>query len=123
MISEQWKELPESYCAKAKWEACPTVPGDVVFFDSFVPHRSGMSKYLLNVLSLIAVSLMIRIPFFFSFSSYSGPNKTQKPRRVIYTTYAKSSEGDFRERYYADKRKSFPPDIERDPSKKYEYKI
>ena len=42
MISEKWKELPEDYCAKAKWEVAPTKPGDVVFFDSFVPHRSGM---------------------------------------------------------------------------------
>jgi hypothetical protein len=47
----------------------------------------------------------------------------RRPRRVLYVTYAKASEGDFRTRYYADKRASFPPDIERDPSKKYEYKI
>lgn len=53
----------------------------------------------------------------------SGPNKTDKPRRIIYTTYAKKSEGDLRDRYYADKRKSFPPDIERDPNQTYEYKI
>lgn len=43
--------------------------------------------------------------------------------RVLYVTYAKASEGDLRARYYSDKRASFPPDIERDPSKKYEYKI
>ena len=42
---------------------------------------------------------------------------------VLYVTYAKASEGDLRERYYSDKRASFPPDCERDPNKKYEYKI
>jgi len=42
---------------------------------------------------------------------------------VCYTTYAKKSEGDFRKKYYEDKRKSFPPDIEREAGKVYEYKI
>ena len=32
-------------------------------------------------------------------------------------------EGDQRERYFADKYKSFPPDIERDPDRTYEYKV
>lgn len=63
----------------------------------------------------------------FFFDSYvphrSGPNTTQKPRRVLYATYAKLAEGDFREKYYADKRLSFPPDIERIPGKDYSYKI
>lgn len=63
----------------------------------------------------------------FFFDSYvphrSGPNTTQKPRRVLYATYAKLAEGDFREKYYADKRLSFPPDIERVPGKDYSYKI
>jgi hypothetical protein len=92
MLSDDWKEIPEETVGKMKWELVPTEPGDVLFFDSYVPHRSA-------------------------------PNTTDKSRRVLYVTYAKASEGDFRERYYADKRASFPPDIERDPSKKYEYKI
>jgi len=92
MMSDDWKEIPAETVAKMKWEMVPTEPGDVLFFDSYVPHRSA-------------------------------PNNTDKSRRVLYVTYAKKSEGDFRTRYYEDKRKSFPPDIERDPSKKYEYKI
>lgn len=96
MLGDEWKGIPDEKVQeweKAKlWEMVPTEPGDVLFFDSYVPHRSE-------------------------------PNNTDKPRRVLYSTYAKASEGDFRERYYADKRLSFPPDIERDPSKVYEYKI
>lgn len=61
------------------------------------------------------------------FGSYvphrSGPNLTDSTRRLIYLTFNKLSEGDYREQYYADKRKSYPPDIEREPGKKYEYKI
>lgn len=92
MLSEDWKEIPLDTVEKLKWELVPTEPGDVLFFDSYVPHRSAA-------------------------------NNTDKSRRVLYVTYAKASEGDLRERYYADKRASFPPDCERDPSKKYEYKI
>jgi len=63
----------------------------------------------------------------FFFDSYvphrSGPNTTDKPRRVLYATYAKLKEGDLRDRYFADKRLSFPPDCERIPGKDYSYKI
>jgi len=90
MLSDPWKELPESVCDTLKWEIAPTKPGDIVFFDSYVPHRSG-------------------------------PNISQKPRRVLYATYAKAAEGDLRDRYYADKRASYPPDIEREVGKVYEY--
>jgi len=70
----------------------PARPGDVAFFDSYVPHRSG-------------------------------PNLTAEPRRVLYVTYNRASEGDHRLRYYADKRKSYPPDCEREPGKQYVYKV
>jgi len=92
MLSEQWKTIPDEVVEKLKWEFAPTAPGDIVFFDSYVPHRSG-------------------------------PNLTDKARRVLYVTYAKQAEGDYREKYYEDKRKSFPPDIEREAGKKYEYKV
>jgi len=92
MLCEPWKELTSDFTATANWELVPTQPGDIVFFDSYVPHRSER-------------------------------NTTDKPRRVLYATYAKASEGDWREKYYADKRISFPPDCERLPDKKYEYKI
>lgn len=92
MMSEEWKEIPSSKVAQMTWEMVPTEPGDVLFFDSYVPHRSG-------------------------------PNDTKSSRRVLYVTYVKESEGDFRDRYYADKRANFPPDCEREAGKKYEYKI
>jgi len=61
------------------------------------------------------------------FDSYvphrSGPNLTDRARRVLYVTYNRCSEGDHRLRYYADKRKSYPPDVEREPDKTYVYRV
>jgi ectoine hydroxylase-related dioxygenase (phytanoyl-CoA dioxygenase family) len=61
------------------------------------------------------------------FDSYiphrSAPNLTETSRRVIYATYNRLSEGDHRAQYYADKRKSFPPDCEREPGKEYKYRV
>lgn len=62
--------------------------------------------------------------FFDSFTPHrSLPNKTDKARRVLYITYNRLSEGDHRQQYYADKRKNYPPDIERDPNKDYAFKV
>ena len=62
--------------------------------------------------------------FFDSFAPHrSGPNQTDIPRRVLYFTYNKASEGDCLERYYADKRASYPPDIEREPGKEYSFRV
>ncbi|ARV58119.1 phytanoyl-CoA dioxygenase [Nostocales cyanobacterium HT-58-2] len=62
--------------------------------------------------------------FFDSYAPHrSGPNLTGHPRRVLYLTYNRRSEGDHRLQYYADKRKSYPPDIEREPDKKYVFKV
>ena len=61
------------------------------------------------------------------FDSYcphrSKPNNTSKPRRVLYITYNKLSDGDHRSKYYADKRLHYPQDCERDPNKKYEFLV
>jgi len=92
LIGPMWAEIPQDVVESLEWVPVPAKPGDVIFFDSYVPHRSG-------------------------------PNNTKHSRRVLYLTFNKASEGDFREKYYADKRKSFPPDCERDPNKVYEYKI
>jgi len=91
-LAADWKEISPEVVDKLKFVPIHTKPGDIVFFDSYVPHRSG-------------------------------PNLTQKPRRVLYATYAKLAEGDWRDKYYADKRKSYPPDIEREDGKLYQYKI
>jgi ectoine hydroxylase-related dioxygenase (phytanoyl-CoA dioxygenase family) len=62
--------------------------------------------------------------FFDSFAPHrSHPNHTGKARRVLYITYNKSMQGDSREKYYADKRRNYPPDIERDPDKDYSFKV
>jgi hypothetical protein len=62
--------------------------------------------------------------FFDSFAPHrSQPNQTDQARRVLYITYNKASDGDHRAQYYADKRKNYPPDIERDPDKDYAFKV
>jgi hypothetical protein len=64
------------------------------------------------------------VVFFDSFAPHaSAPNHTASPRRVLYVTYNRRSDGDQRARYFADKRKSFPPDIEREPGKTYVFRV
>ncbi len=92
LIGDRWHPLTDAQLEGVEFMPCPTKAGDVVYFDSFVPHRSA-------------------------------PNLSETPRRVLYITYNRLSEGDHRERYYADKRKAYPPDCERDPDKVYEYRV
>lgn len=92
LLSPEYTELPDELCQTLTWERADMEPGDMAFFDSFVPHRSA-------------------------------PNTSTAPRRVLYSTYNKLSEGDYCQKYYADKRETFPPDCERKPGVKYEYKI
>jgi ectoine hydroxylase-related dioxygenase (phytanoyl-CoA dioxygenase family) len=62
--------------------------------------------------------------FFDSFAPHrSHPNRTDKARRVLYITYNKRSQGDSRKQYYADKRRNYPPDVERDPDRDYSFKV
>ena len=53
----------------------------------------------------------------------SDPNMTDKPRRALYVTYNKLSDGDHRAQYYADKRRSYPPDCEREDDKEYVFRV
>lgn len=92
LIGQEWKPLTNDDLLGVDFVPYPTAPGDAVFFDSFVPHRSG-------------------------------PNLSDEPRRVLYVTYNRLADGDHRARYYADKRKSYPPDVERDPGKQYVYRV
>jgi hypothetical protein len=48
---------------------------------------------------------------------------TDQKRRVLYVTYNRKADGDRRAQYYADKRASYPPDIERDPNKEYRFRV
>jgi ectoine hydroxylase-related dioxygenase (phytanoyl-CoA dioxygenase family) len=41
MLSQEYKEVNPDFVKHAKWEYVTTKPGDVVFFDSYVPHRSA----------------------------------------------------------------------------------
>lgn len=62
--------------------------------------------------------------FFDSFVLHaSQPNLSGSARRVLYLTYNRSSDGDHRARYFADKRASFPPDVERLPGKTYKFRV
>jgi ectoine hydroxylase-related dioxygenase (phytanoyl-CoA dioxygenase family) len=62
--------------------------------------------------------------FFDSFAPHrSQPNHTDQARRVLYITYNRAAEGDFRKQYYADKRRNYPPDVERDPDRDYSFKV
>jgi len=92
LVGAEWAPLGEEEIAGMDFVTYPTVPGDVMFFDSFAPHRSA-------------------------------PNLTDRPRRALYVTYNRASEGDHRARYVADKRKNFPPDIEREPGKTYVFRV
>jgi 2-aminoethylphosphonate dioxygenase len=53
----------------------------------------------------------------------SEPNLSNKIRRIYFATYNKLSEGDHLEHYYADKYKSFPPDIDRIQGKEYIFRV
>ena len=62
--------------------------------------------------------------FFDSFAPHrSNPNFTNSARRILYFTYNRLSSGDHLKQYYADKRASYPPDIERDPNQEYRYRV
>lgn len=64
------------------------------------------------------------VVFFDSYAPHgSGPNLSDRKRRVLYVTYNRLSDGDHRLQYYADKRASYPPDIEREAGKTYRYKV
>lgn len=64
------------------------------------------------------------VVFFGSFTPHrSAPNLSDQPRRVLYVTYNRLFEGDHRLQYYADKRKSYPPDCEREQGRQYVFRV
>jgi 2-aminoethylphosphonate dioxygenase len=81
--------LHQSAIDSLAWQAIETRPGDLLLFDSYLPHRSAV-------------------------------NQTDRARRALYITYNRQAEGgDVREAYFAAKRETFPPEIERQPGKVY----
>ena len=92
LIGQKWKPLEGAELEGIEFVKYPMEPGDVAFFDCFVPHQSK-------------------------------PNLTDKPRRNLYLTFNRLSDGDRRENYFADKRKSYPPDNERETGKEYRFRV
>ena len=68
--------------------------------------------------------LQVRAGDLVCFHSYlphrSANNLTRGSRRAIFATYNRASEGDVRDAYFAEKRRVFPPDDEREPGRTYE---
>lgn len=61
------------------------------------------------------------------FDSYtphaSEPNRSAAIRRMYFATFNRLSEGEHMERYYADKHRNYPPDIDRDPARAYVFRV
>jgi len=53
----------------------------------------------------------------------SEPNLTNTTRRIYFATYNKLSEGEHLKKYYDDKYKNFPPDIDREIGKEYVFRV
>jgi len=53
----------------------------------------------------------------------SYPNMSNEIRRIYYATYNRKSAGDYQEQYYADKYKSYPPDIDQIEGKEYIFRV
>ena len=77
--------------AQMTWTPLPAKAGDIVVFDSYIPHRSAC-------------------------------NRGQNSRRALFVTYNRRRDGDVRTQYFADKRRVFPPECEREPGVDYESK-
>lgn len=92
LVGEEWKPLSDSQVVGLDLRPVETAPGDVILFDSFVPHASA-------------------------------DNLTGRPRRVLYLTYNRASDGDHRADYYRHKHASFPPDIDRVPGREYVFRV
>ena len=93
-------------------------------------HREGLigeewAPLAEDELALVAVPTAPGdVIFFDSFAPHaSKPNRTADPRRILYLTYNLAQHGDHRLQYFAEKRASFPPDVERDGSRTYHFKV
>ena len=93
-------------------------------------HREGMIGAEWNPLPEDGLGL-VPVPtapgdviFFDSFAPHaSKANFTGSPRRILYLTYNAREYGDHRVQYFADKRASFPPDVERSGDATYVFRV
>ena len=53
----------------------------------------------------------------------SSDNISNKKRRMLFLTFNAKKFGDFRKKYFIDKRKSYPPNAERQTGKVYVYHV
>ena len=53
----------------------------------------------------------------------SADNLSDKSRKLIFLTYNNLSEGDHRQSHFRDKRKNYPPNIEREKGKEYKFHV
>ncbi|WP_240761601.1 phytanoyl-CoA dioxygenase family protein [Nitrosococcus wardiae] len=95
-------------------------------------HKSGMFKEWAplseeEMKEMVFISCPTQpgdMVLFDSFTPHgSQPNLTDKQRRLLFITYNRLSEGDTREQYYEDKRKSYPQDCEREEGKEYVFRV
>mgnify|MGYP001247774389 FL=1 len=91
-IGRIFKPLKVNELNKPDFKSIELNPGDVLFFNHYIPHRSK--------------------------SNQSHFNRTQ-----LYITYNLKKDGNFRKKYFKEKRISFPPNNERPQGKKFKYKI
>jgi len=84
LMSEEWQPLSHDdppYEPEEDYSLIEADPGDVIFFDAYVPHGSP-------------------------------PNTGTRPRRNLFLTFNRRSDGDMRAQYYADKWKNYAPNKE-----------
>jgi len=100
--------------------------------ENFVPYHEGFSELITRRRMLQAVddlfaepSVLFKDKINFKLPGADGFRAHQDVQAgwVLYITYNRTSEGDHRVQYYADKRKNYPPDIEREPGKDYAFKV
>lgn len=81
LMTKEWQPLTEAdppYQPEDEFMLLEADPGDVIFFDCYVPHGSPA-------------------------------NTSNRSRRNIYLTFNRQSDGDMRNKYYADKWSVYPP--------------
>ena len=95
LMTPEWQPLSHDdppYLPAEEYQLIEADPGDVIFFDSYVPHGSP-------------------------------PNTSSRSRRNIYITFNGQSAGDLRDRYYADKWASYPPNNQAQARESASYRV
>jgi 2-aminoethylphosphonate dioxygenase len=95
-------------------------------------HRAGVSREWeplseADMASMTFINCATKpgdLVFFDSYVAHgSEPNRSASMRRLYYATYNKHTAGNHMDQYYADKHRNYPPDIDRDPSQRYKFRV